>query len=287
MQSFKKLPILILLLAGAVQTLRAQEIPTLEARVNDKIGLLTPSQKSQLESELTALEQEKGSQLVVLVVETTGDYTIEQYGIAVADAWKIGREKVDDGAILIVAREDRKVRIEVGYGLEGAIPDAYAKRIIERIIIPNFRSGDYFTGIREGTVALATLIRGEDLPAVTEADTTADNDSAFWGIFGVVFVIACIVILSVILKKRLGQTKGNIVMFVLVFLFFWIFGNIVIAIIVSVLSLVFTNAKSSGGGGGYYGGYSGGGYSSGGGFSGGGFSGGGGGFGGGGASGGW
>ena len=124
-----------------------QPIPPLTARVTDTTGTLDAQQKQSLESELAALEQRKGSQLAVLIVPTTQPEDIEQYSIRVVDAWKLGRKNVDDGVLLIVAKNDHRVRIEVGRGLEGAIPDAANARIIREYITPKFRAGDFYGGI--------------------------------------------------------------------------------------------------------------------------------------------
>jgi len=141
-----------------------QPIPPLTARVTDLTGTLDAQQKQTLESELAALEQRKGSQIGVLVVPTTSPEDIAQYAIRVFDQWKLGRKNVDDGALLIVAKDDRRVRIEVARGLEGAIPDAAAARIIREYITPRFRAGDYFGGIHDATGALTKLVDGEPLP---------------------------------------------------------------------------------------------------------------------------
>lgn len=139
-------------------------VPELTRRVTDLTGTLTAVQANALESRLAAFEAQKGSQIAVLIVPTTQPEDIAQFGIRVADAWKIGREKVDDGVILIVARNDRTLRIEVGYGLEGPIPDAVAKRVIAETIVPYFKTGDYAGGIDAGVAQLMKLIEGEALP---------------------------------------------------------------------------------------------------------------------------
>jgi len=142
----------------------AAEIPKLTARVTDLTGTLHAQQIAALEAKLTALEQRKGSQLVVVVVPTTQPATVEQYAVKLFEVNAIGRKGVDDGVLLLVAKDDRKVRIEVGYGLEGAIPDVYANRIIAEYLTPKFRAGDFYGGIDEATGALAKLIDGETLP---------------------------------------------------------------------------------------------------------------------------
>jgi uncharacterized protein len=139
-------------------------VPDLSRRVTDLTGTLGAPQIEALEGKLAAFEARTGSQIAVLIVPTTRPEEIEQFGIRVADAWKIGREKVDDGLILIVAKDDRKLRIEVGYGLEGAIPDAIAKRVIAETITPYFKAGDFGGGVEAGVQQLMRLIEGESLP---------------------------------------------------------------------------------------------------------------------------
>jgi uncharacterized protein len=148
-------------------------VPELSRRVTDLTATLTAQQTAELDTQLAALEARKGSQIAVLIVPTLDGEDIAQFGIRVADKWKIGRTKVDDGVILIVAKNDRKLRIEVGYGLEGAIPDAIAKRVIAEIITPYFKAGDFYGGIAAGVGQLIKLIEGEPLPAPTRASQTA------------------------------------------------------------------------------------------------------------------
>ncbi|MBS0431057.1 MAG: YgcG family protein [Proteobacteria bacterium] len=140
-------------------------IPALKARVTDLTGTLSAQQTQQLEGELASLEQRKGAQVVVLMLPSTQPEAIEDYATRVFDAWKIGRRHVDDGVLVIVAKDDHKVYIETGYGLEGAIPDALASRIIREQIVPKFRSDDYFGGLQDGVASLTRLIDGEPLPA--------------------------------------------------------------------------------------------------------------------------
>lgn len=270
------------------------EIPRLEKRVTDLANLLSESEETFLTNQLKELETRKGSQLAILTVNSTKPETIEQYSIRVVDQWKLGREDVDDGVLLIVAKNDRKVRIEVGYGLEGAIPDAYAKRIINNVIVPRFRGGDYSLGIEEGVEAIIGLINGEDLPEVTSTTSArSDKTTGLFFFIGIIILIFTVVIIKVVLANKLGNLKSNLIVISIVFLAVWLVVNFISAVFASFFALVFLNGKGSGGGrrgGGYYGGYVGGssgGWGGGGGFSGGGFSGGGGGFGGGGASGGW
>lgn len=142
----------------------ADAVPHLARHVTDLTGTLSAQQVDQLDAQLVALEKSKGAQLVVLMVGSTGDQDIEGYSLAVAEANKVGRKGTDDGVLLLVAKNDRSVRIEVGYGLEGAIPDAATARIIREYIAPKFRSNDYFGGITDAVGALTQLINGEPLP---------------------------------------------------------------------------------------------------------------------------
>ncbi|UXP32786.1 TPM domain-containing protein [Reichenbachiella agarivorans] len=266
------------------------EIPKLKQRVTDQTATLTPYETRYLEEKLEAFEQTKGSQIGILIVSSTSPETIEQYGIRVADEWKLGREGIDDGVLILVAKDDRKVRLEVGYGLEGAIPDIYAKRIVDNVIIPEFRNGKFTSGIDAGVDAVVKLVDGEDLPAVTQTTSSKGNGNrkSFGGVLVAAFVLS---IISSFFKNKWVKAGISIVLAIAVG---YIFGSIIFAVIAFVISLLFGIGRTGGGGGGgyygggrggYYGGSGGFGGSSGGGF--GGFSGGGGGFGGGGASGSW
>src|SRR6266705_1127848 len=153
------------LLAGLASARAEVAVPPLKARVTDLTGTLSGTQQQDLERRLREFESRKGSQIAVLMLPSTQPETIEEYSIRVAEAWKIGRAKIDDGVILVVAKDDRKLRVEVGRGLEGAIPDAVAKRVVSDVIAPHFRSGDYYGGVAAGTDALMKLIEGEGLPA--------------------------------------------------------------------------------------------------------------------------
>src|SRR5213083_3604251 len=152
------------LLAGLASARAEVAVPPLKAHVTDLTGTLSASQLRDLDSRLSDFERGKGSQVAVLMLPSTQPETIEQYSIRVAEAWKIGRARVDDGVILVVAKNDRKLRIEVGRGLEGAIPDAIAKRVVSDVIAPHFRADDFYGGIAAGADALAKLIEGETLP---------------------------------------------------------------------------------------------------------------------------
>ena len=145
-------------------------VPPLTGRVVDKTATLSSSDSASLDQTLKNFEARKGSQIAVLIVPTTQPETIEQYSLRVAEAWKVGRKKIDDGAILVVAKDDRKLRIEVGYGLEGALTDVTAKRIIDEVITPKFRSGDFAGGISDGVNRMLRVIDGEALPAPAQRE---------------------------------------------------------------------------------------------------------------------
>jgi len=153
-------------------------VPDLSRRVTDLTATLSVQQVTVLEGQLAAFETQQGSQIAVLIVPTTQPEDIAAFGIRVAEQWKIGREKVDDGVILIVARNDRTLRLEVGYGLEGAIPDAIAKRVIAETITPHFKAGDFYGGIDAGVTQLMQLIEGEPLPPPRASDG-GGNDAPF------------------------------------------------------------------------------------------------------------
>lgn len=149
-------------------------VPPLTARVTDLAGLLTAAQQTALEARLQAFEEAKGSQIAVLIVPTTQPETVEQYALRVAETWKLGRKGVDDGALLVVAKDDRTLRIEVGYGLEGVLNDATAKRITNEIIVPAFKQGRFYEGINAGVELMIQVIEGEPLPPPARAESKTD-----------------------------------------------------------------------------------------------------------------
>ena len=157
----------------AVAAAEAVPIPALTARITDLTASLSAAQAGELEARLAAFEAKKGSQVVVLVLPTTQPEPIEQFGIRLLDAWKIGRKGIDDGAILIVAKDDRRLRIEVGYGLEGVLNDATAKRIIDETITPKLKAGDLPGGIAAGVDAILAVVDREDLPAAAGHTSSA------------------------------------------------------------------------------------------------------------------
>lgn len=259
-------------------------VPPLTGRITDQTATLTAEQKATLEQTLQAFEARKGSQIAVLIASTTAPETIEQYALRVAEQWKLGRKKVDDGAVLVVAKDDRALRIEVGYGLEGALNDATSKRIISEIITPRFKQGDFYGGITTGVDQIIRVIDGESLPKPKgkPAGDTADIQQYVPVIFILVLVIGGV------LRAMLGRFPGALATGGAVAVVAWLFaGAVSIALGAGVIALLFTLLSGGMGGmgghgiGGHRGGYGRGGSGRG------GFSGGGGGFGGGGASGRW
>ena len=184
--------VLLLLVFGYAQAQPLAAIPALDSPVVDTTGTLDALARQNLEAQARALQQRKGSQLQVLVVPTTQPEDIAQYAVRAFEQWKLGREGVDDGVLLVVAKDDRRVRIEVGYGLEGAIPDATAIRVIQEYLAPRFRANDYAGGITDATAALVRLIDGEPLPApMVEPGPQREGSGGGW-LFALVaaFIVA-------------------------------------------------------------------------------------------------
>src|ERR1700689_2789940 len=167
--------LLALLMCWAFAASADVAVPPLSGRVVDQTGTLSSDTIASLTQTLKDLQARKGSQIAVLIVPTTAPETIEQYSIRVAEAWKIGRKKIDDGALLVVAKNDRKLRIEVGYGLEGALTDVTANRIISEIITPKFKNGDFAGGISAGVDRIIGVIDGEPLPPPPRPQQHSDN----------------------------------------------------------------------------------------------------------------
>jgi uncharacterized protein len=271
-------------------------VPALTGRVVDQTGTLSSGDIAALNAKLRDFENRKGSQVAVLIVPTTQPETIEQFSIRVADAWKIGRKKVDDGAILVVAKNDRHLRIEVGYGLEGALTDVTSRRIIDEVITPKFRNGDFAGGISDGVDRILRVIDGEPLPA--PARSTSFSSSDFSDLGSVIpFVLFACLFVGGIFRAILGRLLGSVVTGgVLAFIAWFLIGSIglaaaigVIAFLLAFIADLFSSSGPSTGysRGGWSGGSSSGGWSSGSSSDSGSFSGGGGSFGGGGASGSW
>ena len=272
-----------------------QPVPTLTAHVMDSTGTLTAAQREALEAKLTAFEKARGAQVVVLIVPTTQPEDIAAYAQRVGDSWKIGRKSIGDGLLLVVAKNDRTVRIETTKTLEGPIPDLAASKIIENAITPRFKQGDFAGGLDAGTDQIMALISGENLPAPPQGSANARhaNGGFDWTTLAV-FLFFAVPIGGRVLSSVLGRKLGSVATGGAVGVLAWLFSSsLVIGAIAALAGMVFAlmsglggitrGGGSSGWGGG--GGFGGGGFGGG---RGGGFgSGGGGNFGGGGASGNW
>lgn len=255
-------------------------IPQPSAHVVDQTATLSAEQRARLETRLTAFERERGAQIAVLLVASTAPESVEQYALRVAEAWRLGRQGVDDGALLLVAKNDRKLRIEVGYGLEGALPDAVAKRIVSETIAPRFSGGDFYGGIEAGIEAMLRVVGGEDLPPPRSAPRQragagVDLETLAFAGFALVFVVGGV--LRAIFGRLLAAgIIGGIAGFAVAV----VLSSLLLGIVAAIVAFVVALFAGIGGGRGWGGGAPWGG-------GGGGFSGGGGRFGGGGASGGW
>jgi uncharacterized protein len=212
-------------------------IPPLTARVTDATGTLTSEQRSALEQTLHAFENKKGSQISVLIVPTTQPETIEQYSIRVVEQWKLGRKSVDDGVLLIVAKDDRTLRIEVGYGLEGALNDATSNRIINETIVPRFRQGDFYGGITAGVDSIMNVINGEPLPP--PGKNAGGNAGKIGGYLPILFVLTMIV--GGVLRSLLGRLPGSVVTGGAVAGIAWLLsGTLFVAVVAGAIALAFT-----------------------------------------------
>ena len=286
---------------GLAATASAQgllPVPALTARVIDQTQTLAESERADLEAKLAAFEQRKGSQMVVLMVPTTEPEDIASYANRVGNAWKIGRKEVGDGILVIVAKNDRKMRIEVAKALEGAVPDLAAIRIIDEEMKPRFRNNDFAGGLNAAVARLIGLVDGEALPAPSSGGDKDSGDGIDWENLAI-FLFVGVFIAAPIVRSIVGKKLGSVVMGGGIgVIAFFITTSIVIAVLAGMAALMVslfsavaaTSPGRRGGGGGGFGGWGGGGgggWSSGGGGGGGFSSGGGGDFGGGGASGDW
>jgi len=236
-------------------------VPALTGHVTDQAGMLTPDQLQRLEAVLTDYESKTGSQIAILLVKSTEPEQIEQYSIRVADAWKLGRKGVDDGVLLLVAKDNpsalRRLRIEAGRGVQGVLTDAQSKRILQDVIAPHFRQNQFYDGLVAGVGAIATLLNAEQFPAAPQQRRAQQQDDG-GGMLVPLLLFGVFVLASIFRPRRSRLSRGG-----------WGSGAAGF-----ILGTALSNLGRGGGGGG-------------GGFGGGGFSGGGGGFDGGGASGDW
>ncbi len=229
--------LLALVLAFASAAMADVAVPQLTGRVVDLTGTLSSGDIASLSQRLRDFETRKGSQIAVLIVPTTQPETIEQFSIRVAEAWKIGRKKIDDGAILVVAKNDHHLRIEVGYGLEGALTDVTSRRIIDEDITPKFRGGDFAGGIDAGVERMMRVIDGEPLPAPSRSV----NFEQQWNDLGpaIPFALFATLFLGGILRTMLGRLLGSVATGgVLSFVAWFLLGSAGLAFAVGVLGFI-------------------------------------------------
>ena len=280
------LALALLLAAASAIAQDVLPVPALTARVVDQTGTLTEPQRAALESKLAAFETKAGSQMVVLLVPTTAPEDIAAYAQRIADQWKIGRRDVGDGLLVVVAKNDRRVRIEVAKALEGAVPDLAARQIIDRAITPAFRAGDFAGGLNAAIDQLSARITGEALPAPSQrAPRGGDGVGGLpWDELAIFFFIAVPVIGAVftgMMGRRLGSlvtggAAGGIGWFLSASVLLGVVAGVLALILVGVLGIGAAGRRGGGGfgppiiwggggGGGGWGGGGGGGFSSGGG----------------------
>jgi uncharacterized protein len=279
--------LLLICLVGDAQ-LFALEVPPLKGRVNDYAGMLSSYTERQLDGILRDLEKTDSTQIVVSVIPSLEGEVLEEFSIKLAEQWKIGQKGLDNGAILLIVKKERDIRIEVGYGLEGTLTDLMAGRIIRNVIVPQFKAGNFDQGILDGVQAMIGVVRGEYKAPDKVPSRRGRRGGARSGFFGLIAIVFVISMLGR-LRRFLGVAAGAVILPLVAILFFnfnliWVLllipGGMLAGVILSLIGpqLMFGHGLSRGGsrGGGWAGG-----------FSSGGFGGGGGGFGGGGASGGW
>ena len=289
---------LALLLALGAQAQEPVAVPKLTARVTDQTGTLQPAQREALERKLAAFETARGSQVAVLLVPAIGHETIEEFAGRVTDEWRLGRKGVDDGVLFVIVKDERKLRIHTGRGVQGTLTDALSKRIVSDIVAPHFRKGDFAGGIDAGVDAIMKAIEGEQL-ALPEPRKAPQGGAQSSGSFSnlLIFGLFLVPVVGMVLRGIFGRFFGAAATSGITGIAAWmILGSLFIGIVAAFIAFIFTlvsgagiarGARHGGWGGGYIpggGSWGGGGGGWGGG---GGFSGGGGGFDGGGASGSW
>lgn len=228
-------------------------IPPLTEPVIDQVGVLSSDARAAIEREVRALKEEKGSEVAVLIVPSTKPEEIEQFSIRVVERWKLGRKGIDDGVLLLVAVQDRRVRIEVGRGLEGDIPDVKAFRIIDEVILPRFKAGDLSAGVQAGVGAIVGLIRGVDLPPPAATDEGAMDLFFPLAVFG--YVAGSI--LGSLFGILIGAGIAGVGTFLIGYTLFSLGAAVGLGVLVMVLVLLLRGALGGAGGPGYRGGRSG------------------------------
>ena len=212
-------------------------VPQLNQRVTDLSATLTAQQAGQLEAKLAQLEAQKGSQIAVLLVRTTAGETIESYSLRVVEQNKIGRKGIDDGVLLLVATEDRAVRIEVGYGLEGALSDAKSAQIIRQIIIPRFREGRAFEAIQGGVEAIAAVVAGEPLPLPRGSAANFEDQPGLSGLIVPLFFF--LLVASQPVRALFGRLPGGLITFVALSFLGVILGSVLVGALLGLFAGLF------------------------------------------------
>lgn len=252
--------------AAAAPEGEPQAVPPLTSHVVDRAGLLTSGEAARLDQRLMQFEQRRGSQIALLILASTAPESIEQYSIRVFDAWQLGRKQFNDGILIVVASQDRKLRIDTGYGLEGAIPDAVARRIIAEIIAPRLRAGDAYGGLVAGLDQIEKLIGGEQLPAAASA---RGGQAMPWDQLLVMLIVGATIlggVLSLVLGRFFGALATGGVLGAIVWFMSASLLGAVAALVLGLLYVLVTGGRGGGIGGlGGMGGWGGGGWSSGGG----------------------
>jgi uncharacterized protein len=233
-------------LAGIIDSAAAEvAVPPLKARVTDLTGTLTREQQASLEQKLAEFEARKGAQIGVLLLPTTKPEAIEQFAVRVQEVWRLGRKGIDDGVLLVVARDDRALRIEVGYGLEGALPDAIAKRIIEEDITPPFRQGDFYAGISAGITRIMNVIDGEPLPPPRQGKPAGEPSRLNWLFPAFMMLMIGRGLANALFGRLIGSGVTGGVLGWLVWMFA---GSLLAAIAVGVVAFLFSMASGVSGG---------------------------------------
>ncbi|MEH2503932.1 uncharacterized protein V1290_002743 [Bradyrhizobium sp. AZCC 1578] len=230
--------LLALLLCWTASALALVAVPPLSGRIVDQTGTLTAGDVAALTQQLGDLEARKGSQIAVLIVPTTDGEAIEQFALRVAEAWKIGRKKIDDGALLVIAKNDRRLRIEVGYGLEGALTDATTKRIIDEDITPKFKSGDFAGGVSAGVNRMIAVANGEKLPEPEPPHWQSPGLSNYVDPFNP-FILVFVFIVGGVLRAVLGRFIGAAATGGIAGVFGWfVAGSFAVAILIGFIAFV-------------------------------------------------
>src|SRR5258708_2486927 len=217
-------------------------IPPLAGRVVDLNGTLTAEQKRELGASLEAFEKRKGSQIAIIITGTTFPEPIESFAMRVAEAWKIGRKGVDDGIVVVIAKSDRAMRIEVGYGLEGAVPDAIAKRLIEEEFVPKFREGDFYGGLRAGVDRLLRVVDGAPLPA-PKGEAGRGSEPGLIEAY-LIFFMAIVIAVGGVWRTLCGRLPAATIVGAGTGLLAWlIIAPVVVAVLVGTVGFIFTLAS--------------------------------------------